>query len=70
MSDTRIINVLGKELEILPQDETDQVTYVVQEGNNFLTVIGLNEYAEWEATTDIDPAFVKAIGNEIEHALM
>lgn len=70
MSDKFTINVLGKELEILPQDETDQVTYVVQEGNNFLTVVGLNEHAAWEATTDIDLALVEAIGNEIEHALM
>ncbi|MBG9378784.1 hypothetical protein I5907_21305 [Panacibacter sp. DH6] len=70
MSGSIVIHVQGKELQIFPQDETDQVTYLIQEGNNVITVIGLNEDAEWEATTDIAPAFVKAVGNKIEQVYM
>lgn len=66
MSGTLMVDIDGRQFHVYPNDETDQVTYLIQEGNETITVIGLNENAEWEATNEFDPEMVRKIGQAIE----
>lgn len=66
MSGTLMVNVGGRHFHVYPNDEIDQVTYLVQEGDETVTVIGLNENAEWEGANDFDPGMIRKIGEAIE----
>ena len=56
----------GHDYIITPHDYTDQVFYHIQVDDQPIFVIGLNENAEWEATSGIDDILVKKAGAIIE----
>ena len=59
------VKVDDKEYNINPLIEEDQTLYEIFD-TDLICVIGLNENATWEATTDIDESLVQKIGNAIE----
>jgi hypothetical protein len=62
------ITVNNKQFEVRSHEEKDQIMYEIYTDDKLQCTIGLNEYGEWEADCNYDPATVKQIGDAIEDA--
>ncbi|HNP24431.1 MAG TPA: hypothetical protein PKM63_21130 [Panacibacter sp.] len=60
------VEVEGKAYQVTAQDEKDQVLYAITGAAEVPFVIGLNEHAQWEATTDVPGELVQKIAARIE----
>ena len=63
------ITVNGRYFNVRPIEAVDQVLYEIYDSSELLTVIGLNEDAEWEANNNFDEFLAKSMGEEIDRII-